>query len=144
MTSTSAYKSLYNNMRKHFTVISENNEYTLGEYMSMKADKKAGEATSNLPAVRSTVVDTHSMTAIFSYVNEKLTVKKAPAKDKTMRAFPFRTSMAAALSAVVACALIFSYGIFTINGTGNVPSTVNAGEDISETEIYETSEIEKN
>jgi hypothetical protein len=51
--------------------------------------------------------------------------------------------MAAALSAVVACALIFSYGIFTINGIGNVPNTIDAGEDTSETETYET-EIEKN
>ncbi len=142
MTSTSAYETLYNNMKKHFTVISDNNEYTLGEYMSMKADIKK-ESTSNLPAVRSTVIDTHSVAAIFSYVNEKLTVKKAPVKDKTMRAFPFRTSMAAALSAVVACALIFSYGIFTINGVGNVPSTVDATEDTSESEIYEA-EIEKN
>ena len=143
MTSTSAYESLYNNMKKHFTVISDNNEYTLGEYMSMKADAKT-EAASKLPAVRSTVVDTRSMTAIFSYVNEKLTVKKAPVKDKTMRAFPFRTSMAAALSAVVACALIFSYGIFTINGASNVPTTVDAGEDISECEVYDASETEKN
>ena len=52
-------------------------------------------------------------------------------------------SMAAALSAVVACALIFSYGIFTINGVGNVPSTIDATEDTSESEIYEA-EIEKN
>ena len=137
MTSTSAYESLYNNMRKHFTVISDNNEYTLGEYMSMKADVK-NTAASNLPAVRSNVLDTRSVSAIFSYVNEKLTVKKAPVKDRTMRAFPFRTSMAAALSAVVACALIFSFGIFTTNGTGNVPSTVDSGEDVSECEIYET------
>ena len=50
MTSTSAYETLYNNMKKHFTVISDNNEYTLGEYMSMKADIKK-ESTSNLPAV---------------------------------------------------------------------------------------------
>ena len=135
MTSTSAYETLYNNMKKHFTVISDNNEYTLGEYMSMKADAK--NTASNLPAVRSNVLDTRSVSAIFSYVNEKLTVKKAPVKDKTMRAFPFRTSMAAALSAVVACALIFSYGIFTINGSGNVPSTVDSGEDVSECEIYE-------
>lgn len=136
MTSTSAYETLYTNMKKHFTVISENNEYTLGEYMSMKADAKNAPA-SNLPAVRSNVLDTRSVSAIFSYVNEKLTVKKAPVKDKTMRAFPLRTSMAAALSAVVACALIFSFGIFTINGTGNVPSTVDSGEDVSECEIYE-------
>lgn len=143
MTSTSAYETLYNNMKKHFTVISGNNEYTLGEYMSMKADAKE-DSVSNLPAVRSTALDTHSVAAIFSYVNEKLTVKKAPVKDRTMRAFPFRTSMAAALSAVVACALIFSYGIFTINGTGNVPTTVDAGEDTSECETYDASEIEKN
>ena len=143
MTSTSAYESLYNNMKKHFTVISDNNEYTLGEYMSMKADAK-NESVSNLPAVRSSVVDTHSVAAIFSYFNEKLTVKKAPVKDRTMRAFPFRTSMAAALSAVVACALIFSYGIFTINGANNVPNTVDAGEDTSESETYDATEIEKN
>lgn len=143
MTSTSAYESLYNNMKKHFTVISDNNEYTLGEYMSMKADAKK-EAVSNLPAVRSSAADTHSVAAIFSYVNEKLTVKKAPVKDRTMRAFPFRTSMAAALSAVVACALIFSYGIFTVNSASNIPNTVDAREDISESETYDATEIENN
>ena len=143
MTSTSAYETLYNNMKKHFTVISDNNEYTLGEYMSMKAEAKS-EAATKLPAVRSAAADNHSMTAIISYVNEKLTVKKAPVKDKTMRAFPFRTSMAAALSAVVACALIFSYGIFAVNGAGNTPATVDVSEEISECEIYDEVEIKKN
>jgi len=116
MTSTSAYESLYNNMKKHFTVISDNNEYTLGEYMSMKADAK-NESVSNLPAVRSSVVDTHSVAAIFSYVNEKLTVKKAPVKDRTMRAFPFRTAAAAVLSALLLCTFVITYSATVLNGT---------------------------
>lgn len=132
MTTTSAYEKLYLNMKNRFTVINDNCEYTLGEYMSMKADAKRG--SSNLPVAKS--ADTRSVSAIFSYVNEKLTVKKAPVKDKTMRAFPLRTSLAACFSAVVACAFIFSFGIFSMKGASSMPTTVEAGEDISETEVY--------
>ena len=40
MTTTSTYETLYNNMKSKFTVVNDNGEYTLGEYMSMKANEK--------------------------------------------------------------------------------------------------------
>ena len=135
MTNMNAYETLYNNMKKKFTVTSDNCEYTLGEYMLMKAE--ARKENTSLPVARTAEAQNHSVAAIVSYVNEKLTVKKAPVKDKTIRAFPFRTSAATFLSAVVACALIFSYSIFTLRGTSNTPTTVDAREDTTASESYD-------
>ena len=134
MTTTNAYEALYNNMKTKFTVVSNDCEYTLGSYMSMKANAKANAA--NLPATRETSQN-HSISAIFSYVNDKLAVKEAPKRDKVMKRFPFRTSAAAFLSAIVACALMFSYGIFSNRAdSATVPSadaTPNIIEEIEET-----------
>ena len=132
MTSTNAYETLYNNMKNKFTVVNENCEYTLGEYMSMKANAKTAE-TSNLPAVRN-ANQNHSIAAIFSYVNDKLAVKKPPVRDKVIRRFPFRTSAAAFLSAIVGCALMFSYGIFALNSSYTVPTAENDQSVIEEIE----------
>ena len=126
-----AYEKLYNDMKSQFTVVNNDCEYTLGGYMSMKAN--AAETT--LPVAKNSANDTHAIAAVFSYVNDKLAIKKAPVKDKTMRTFPIRTSAASFLSAVVACALIFSFGIFTVRG--NNVATVDEGESVSETEIQE-------
>ena len=131
MTTQNAYEKLYNDMRSQFTVLSNDNEYTLGGYMSMKANTP----TKNLPTQKSVSNDNHAIAAVFSYVNDKLAIKKAPVKDKTMRTFPFRTSVASLLSAVVSCALIFSFGIFATRGNNNV--TAEENESVSETEIYE-------
>ena len=132
MNNQNAYEKLYNDMKSQFTVLSNENEYTLGGYMSMKANTTA----TNLPSTsKSAVADTQKIAAVFSYVNDKLAVKKAPVKDKTMRTFPFRTSAASLLSAVVSCALIFSFGIFAARGASN--ATVEELEPVSETEIYE-------
>lgn len=125
MTAVNAYEKLYINMKNKFTVVNDNCEYTLGEYMSMKADAK--ENKSKLPATQSKN-DTRSISAIFSYVNDKLTVKKAPVKDKTMRRFPLRTALASFFSAAVACAFIFSFGLFAMNSASSMPSTVEADE----------------
>jgi hypothetical protein len=62
--------------------------------MSMKANPKA--PVSNLPVARS-ANQNNSIAAIFSYVNEKLAVKKPPVREKVIRKFPFRTSAAAFL-----------------------------------------------
>ena len=132
-----AYETLYNNMKNKFTVVSGECEYTLGEYMLMKANPEGRETKSNLPAVRNSGSNAKIAT-IFSYVNDKLTVKKPPIKDKTIRAFPFRTSAAAFLSAVVACAMIFSYGFFSMRNAGTTTQPiVEAGETIPEDEISE-------
>ena len=139
MTNTSVYESLYNNMKSKFTVVDDGCEYNLGEYMSKKAN--ARKAGSNLPVARTRSNDNHAITAVFSYVNDKLTVKKAPEKDKTMKAFPFRTSAAAFVSAVVACTFIFSFGIFAMRGA--TPSTAEAQDNMIEPMIEEIEEIEE-
>ncbi len=130
MNNQNAYEKLYNDMKSQFTVMNNDCEYTLGGYMSMKANT----AETPLPVAKNASNDT-AIAAVFSYVNDKLAVKKAPVKDKTMRTFPIRTSAASFLSAVVACALIFSFGIFSVRG--NNVATVDEGESVSETEIQE-------
>ena len=108
---TNNYEKLYANMKKRLTVIDSESEYTLGEYMTMKADKKKDAAV--VPASNTTQL-TRSENAVvnfISYINDKLTVKEPPVKDKTIRAFPFRASASALLSAVVACTFMLSFGI---------------------------------
>jgi hypothetical protein len=109
---TAKYDALYENMKNRFTVESGGSEYTLGEYMLMKASKK-DSSTANLPvAVRSSRKSGDSaVLALVSYVNDKLTVKEPPVKDKTIRAFPFRASMSAFLSAAVACSFILCFSV---------------------------------
>lgn len=102
-----AYDTLYTNMKNAFTVVNDGYESTLGEYMLRKAAEK--NASSNLPVA--SVAKDNAIAAVFSYVQDKLTVKTPPVKDKTMRAFPFRASLAAVLSAVVTCGLVVTYGV---------------------------------
>lgn len=104
----SRYDTLYNNMKNKFTVVSDESEYTLGEYMLMKAKEQSGK--SNLPVAHKSA--NSAVVSILSYVNDKLTIKTPPAKDKTIKAFPFRTSFSALVSSLVACTFIFSFGIF--------------------------------
>ena len=136
MNTANVYEDLYINMKNKFTVSSGDGEYTLGDYMRMKAS--ANSATSNLPALKSNASSTR-IAAVFSYVNDKLTVKKAPVKDKTIRAFPFRTSAAAFLSALVVCTMVFTYGLFSVRNSGTTTQPiVEATENIEDTEITET------
>ena len=64
------YDKLYNNMKQRFTVSNENEEYSIGEYMLMKADVKKTDAA--LPvAMRSTATNTERAVAnIVTYVND--------------------------------------------------------------------------
>ena len=126
------YENLYENMKNRFTVVNNNQEYTLGEIMLIKAGKK--KESSNLPAVRTASSTEKAITAFFDYVNDKLTLKEAPVKDKTIRRFPFRTSAAAVLSAIIACTLVISYGSLTLrSANGKLPATA---------EYVENSEVE--
>ena len=118
-------------MRSRFTVESENCEYTLGEYMLMKADVKKTDAA--LPvALRSTATKSEvAVASIVSFVNDKLTVKAEPEKDKTIRTFPLRASASAFLSASVACALILSFALIGVKSVGiseNALAEVSASE----------------
>jgi len=111
METTNVYDTLYNNMKQRFTVVSGENEYTLGGYMKMKANES--KENRNLPAT----VASHRPAALgtfLNYMNKKLTVKQQPAPEKTIKAFPFRTAFSAACSALVVCTLMFSFG--TLNG----------------------------
>lgn len=129
MNTTSVYEDLYINMKNRFTVVSENTEYTLGDYMLMKAGQKK---ESNLPAMRSNASANKPISAFFRYINDKLALKAPPSKDKTIRRFPFRTSAAAVLSAVIACTLAISYGAATLRGSNVAPSTAEVTETVEE------------
>ena len=50
---TGKYEALYENMKKRFTVENEGSEYTLGEYMLMKANKNTANGSA-LPVAVST------------------------------------------------------------------------------------------
>ena len=106
------YDNLYNNLKNRFTVERDSCEYTLGEYMLMRsrAAKTEGKELSVVPVGR----ESNAIVSVMSYVSDKLTVKKAPLKDKTIRAFPFRTSVAAFLSSALVCTVVFTYGLLTV------------------------------
>lgn len=123
------YEKLYSNMVKKFTVEKDNKDYKLGEYMLMKADSVKAEkkASSSLPVALSDFSGTKAISAAFNYISEKITVKEAPIRDKTMRKFPFRTSLTALCSAIVVCAIIVTYGIIgykNMNADVSVPTVV--------------------
>lgn len=132
------YDALYTNLKNQFTVIYNGTECTVGDFMLMKANKRS---ESSLPIATS--VRTTSLSTIVEYVNDKLTVKKAPVKDQTIRSFPFRTSISALLSATAACALVLSCGIFSLSGAAgaNVPKTAEKPE-TSYAETYTPDEID--
>ena len=119
-TTMNQYDALYTNLKNQFTVIYNGTECTVGDFMLMKANKRS---ESSLPIA--TTAKTTSIATIVEYVNYKLTVKKAPVKDRTMRNFPLRTSISALMSATAACALVLSCGIFSLSGSNsaNAPYT---------------------
>ena len=145
------YDALYTNLKNQFTVIYNGAECTVGDFMLMKANKKS---ESSLP-IATTSLRTTSLATIVEYVNDKLTVKQAPIKDKTIKSFPFRTSASALLSATAACALVLSCGIFSLSGESgmNAPKTANnnkieyiesiSDELVEDEIIYEVFEEEK-
>lgn len=140
---TNNYDKLYENMKQRFTISCGNDEYTIGEYMLMKADVKKTDAT--LPvALRSTATKSEVAVANFvSFVNDKLTIKEPPVKDKTIKAFPLRASASAFLSAAVACAFVFSFalvGAKALSAPSSTAEDTGISEQASE-EITDTNEI---
>jgi hypothetical protein len=142
------YEKLYNNMVRKFTVEKDNTDYNLGDYMLMKAKAKKNEMTalesdSKLPVAHDN--KTGALTTVFSYVNDKLTVKKAPVRNKTIRSFPFRTSISAFCSALVVCVLVVSCCMFGLSnsviGNDNIITVAeeekeNIEKDSNETAFY--------
>ncbi len=138
-TVTNSYDALYTNLKNRFTVIYDNTECTVGDYMRLKAGKNAN---SNLPAT-TLVQENHVVSTLINYVNDKLTLKTAPKKDETIKRFPLKTSMSAVLSAAAACALVMSCGIFALSGTGSAsPYTANGEDTYEYAESIEVSEEE--
>ena len=118
---TNNYDKLYENMKQRFTVSQNDTAYTLGEYMLMKADGKKSESAALPVAVMSEV----AVTNIVSFVDDKLTIKQAPVKDKTIRAFPFRASASAFLTASVACAFLLSFVLIGAKSMANQAPVAN-------------------
>ena len=128
---TNNYDKLYENMKQRFTVSQNDTAYTLGEYMLMKADGKKSENTALPVAVMSEV----AVTNIVSFVDDKLTIKQAPVKDKTIKAFPFRASASAFLTASVACAFLLS---FVLIGAKSMTNQAPVANDVVITETENT------
>ena len=123
---TNNYDKLYNNMKQRFTVSQNNTEYTLGEYMLMRADSKKTETTALPVAVQTAVTRSEvAVSNIVSFVDDKLTIKQPPVKDKTIRAFPFRASASAFLTASVACAFLLSFVLIGAKSMNNQKPVAN-------------------
>lgn len=127
MATQNTYEKLYDNMKQRFTVINGSDECTLGEYMLLKADQKKEDA--NLPVIQRSNASSgeRAVAMLVSYVNDKLTIKAPPVKDKTLRAFPFRTSASAFLSAAVACCFLLT---FSVIGASVLASAVPSDEGV--------------
>ena len=136
---TDRYEQLLNNMKNRFTVDNNGSDCTLGEYMLMKANVKK-EQTALVVAKNAAVVakSERAALALVSYVNDKLTIKTPPVKDKTIRAFPFRASASAFLSAAVACAFVFSFCIIGAKLIGTADNTAAEIATVEYTEDYVT------
>ena len=107
MNSYNVYEKLFADTKAAFTIVKNDNQYSLGEYMLMKAGNK------NLPAERNQNTGLSIVSQSFSFIKDKLTVKNPPHKDRTIRRFPLRTTASAILSAVIVCSLALSFGIFS-------------------------------
>ena len=112
---TNSYDRLYENMKQRFTVSADNTDYTIGEYMLMRADVKKTENTALPVAVQTAVTKSEkAVSGLVTFVDDKLTIKEPPVKDKTLKAFPFRASASAFLTASVACAFILSFALIGV------------------------------
>ena len=120
-------------MKNRLTVVEGNSEYTLGDFMRMRAESKKNNAMI-LGETKAMAEKTESGVAmLLSFVNDKLTIKKPPVKDKTIRAFPLRASFSALISAVVAASFMLCFGIIG----GKLLSGSASGEGYSESMICE-------
>jgi hypothetical protein len=123
-----AYEKLYDKMKTRFTVVKNGSEYTLGEYMALKAKHSAQGKSENRTSSRSS--------SILTYVSEKLTKDKS----KESHAFPLRSIASACLSLVVICGLVFSFGAFANKGdieSVSQMSEISEGDSENQTLNYE-------
>ena len=121
MAYANAYEKLYDSMKNKFTLIKNNNEYSLGEYMTEKA--RAFEKSEDIT----------SPSSIISYVSEKLNSKK---DRRSGRAFPVRSLASACLSLLVVSTLVLSFGLFANNE--NTTPLFESSETTGENVEFET------
>ncbi len=128
-TSMNAYEGLYINLKNRFTVVDGNKEYSLGEYMLIKAGKKQDPYA--LPVAETTFKQPGAIVTFVNFINDKLMVREAPQKDKVMRAFPFRTAAAAVLSALLVCTFVVTYSATTLNSATqeDIPGYMSISDD---------------
>jgi hypothetical protein len=122
MAYANAYERLYDVMKTSFTVIKNNNEYTLGEYMAQKAEKAIEKANQKENSVA---------LAIRSALNPEIKEKKRSSQHQ----FPLKTLASACLSVMVVCSLLLSFGLFTKGSAESVPEIV---ESVDENEDVKT------
>ncbi len=109
---TTAYDTLFENLKNKFIVVNDNCEYTLGAYMRMKANEKT--ATASVPAELIPVKMPSALVRFRAAVGEKLAVREIPAPEKVIHAFPLRTSFAAGLAALVLCTLTVTFAALSL------------------------------
>ena len=135
MNSYNVYEKLYADTKAAFTIVKNDKNYSLGEYMRMKAGSK------NLPAERTQTLTTGIVSKSFSYIREKLSVKTPPSKDRRIGRFPLRTAASSLLSAVIVCSLVLSFSLFTGKNL-NTKSPVIVEPETSDVEHQPTANIE--
>ncbi len=137
-----AYDKLYTGLKDRFTVVDNGREYSFGEFMLREAPKKNETSTSLTTARSTSLVAHHPVSHFLGYVSDKLAVKKLPVRDKTIRRFPLRTSLAALFSALIACTVIFSYGSVLLKGNSDAgtyaPATVTEQAEDEATKAADT------
>ena len=127
------YNTLYENMKRNFTVTTGECHYSLGAYMRMKANEETHEASLPVAVEKKTMT---AFTNIRQYVSERLSVKVTPSPEKTLKKFPLRTSLAACLSALAICTLLFSSAIIG-------SSAIKSGDTKSNIALEYTQEVEE-
>ena len=144
MTEKITYNRLYSDMVKLFAVKQDGKEdMCLGDYMRARSQnakqvlaQQTAKKNANLPVAVKKPQAREVVGAFFTYVNEKLTVKKAPLRDITIRRFPLRTALSSVCCAFIICALAVCYGVAGLRGGDD--SSI-ASEPLTEiTECYDT------
>ena len=114
-TSMNAYEKLYINMKTRFTVVSDDRECSLGEYMLTRANREKEEDIQDLTVATITPKEPSAVVSFANYISERLMVNEAPQEDKVIRRFPIRTAAAALLSAMLICTFVMTYGATNLN-----------------------------
>ncbi len=132
-----AYDELYSNLQARFTATHDGREYTVGEWMLQRASKRNAAITS--VETETSLATTGALRGVAAYISERLLCRE-PEKTSTIKRFPLRTSVSAIFSAIAACALIFSLGVFILFGNNVMisPYTANANSSNEQYEVEST------